>query len=107
MLRDDVERIWPELAWINDQELREKTTNCWVRAFELSPLKPDDLDKIPFTLKVEGCPVSFLAHKRLVVAVMEAVRSRRQKSIGHSSAGQSEGSGRETSWHAAWSGSVQ
>lgn len=69
MLRDDVKRIWPELEWIEDQELREKTTDCWQRAFENSPLEPDDLDQIPFTLKVEGCPVSFLAHKRLVVHV--------------------------------------
>mgnify|MGYP000026059254 CR=1 FL=1 len=30
---------------------------------------PADLERIPFTLKVPGCPVSFLAHKRLVVHV--------------------------------------
>jgi putative nucleotidyltransferase with HDIG domain len=67
MLRDEVRQIWPELDWISDSELREKTTDCWVLAFERSPLKPSDLDRIPFTLKVPDCPVSFLAHKRLVV----------------------------------------
>lgn len=66
-LRDEVERIWPELGWIGDGELRERTTRCWERAFELSPLAPADLERIPFTLKVAGCPVSFMAHKRLVV----------------------------------------
>lgn len=68
MLRDEVCRIWPELEWIADPELRERVTRCWVRAFELSPLEPADLERIPFTLKAEGCP-SFLAHKRLVVHV--------------------------------------
>ncbi len=76
MLRDEVERIWPELEWIEDGDLRAKTTDCWVRAFELSPLKPDDLERIPFTLLVPGCPVSFMAHKRAVVHVArDAARS--------------------------------
>jgi hypothetical protein len=69
MLRQEVRRIWPELEWISSSELREKTTDCWVLAFERSPLEPSDLERIPFTLKVPDCPVSFLAHKRLVVQV--------------------------------------
>ncbi len=69
MLRDEVRRIWPELDWIEDAELRERTTDCWERAFERSPLSPPDLARIPFTLKVADCPVSFIAHKRLVVQV--------------------------------------
>jgi len=69
MLRDEVRRIWPELEWIVDEELRRRTTDCWVRAFELSPLSPADLERIPFTLKVPDCPVSFMAHKRAVVHV--------------------------------------
>jgi putative nucleotidyltransferase with HDIG domain len=69
MLRDEVRRIWPELEWIVDPELRRRTTDCWVRAFELSPLSPADLERIPFTLKVPDCPVSFMAHKRAVVHV--------------------------------------
>lgn len=69
MLRDEVQRIWPELEWIEDTELREKTTRCWERAFELSPLEPSDLERIPFTLKVPDCPVSFMAHKRAVVHI--------------------------------------
>ncbi len=68
MLRDEVLRIWPELEWIEDPDLRRRTTDCWVRAFELSPLEPADLERIPFTLKAPDCP-SFMAHKRLVVHV--------------------------------------
>ena len=69
MARDTVQRIWPEINWIENEELREQVVQCWVRAFELSPLVPEDLERIPFTLKVPGCTVSFLAHKRLVVHV--------------------------------------
>ncbi len=64
-----VEHIWPELEWIEDQELRTQTRRAWELAFERSPLEPDDLDSMPFTLHVENCPVSFLAHKRLVVHI--------------------------------------
>ena len=79
MLRDEVKRIWPELEWIQDLDLRERTTDCWVRACESSPLTPEDLESIPFTLKVPDCPVSFMAHKRLVVHVSrDSARSMRE-----------------------------
>ncbi len=65
--RDAIEAIWPELSWIEDQTLREQTLQTWALAFSRSPLEPSDLEKIPFTLHVPGCKVSFLAHKRLVV----------------------------------------
>ncbi len=64
-----VKQLWPELAWIEDSELRAKVTRTWVRAFELSPLKPDDLHQIPFTLLVPDCPVTFMEHKRCVVHI--------------------------------------
>jgi putative nucleotidyltransferase with HDIG domain len=66
---EDVEALWPELDWIEDPDLREKVSRTWVRAFELSPLTPQDLHEIPFTLLVPDCPVSFMAHKRAVVHV--------------------------------------
>jgi hypothetical protein len=42
-MREAVKQLWPELEWINDTELREKVTATWFKAFELSPLTPDDL----------------------------------------------------------------
>ncbi len=62
-----VEKIWPELQWIEDEDMRTKTRRAWELGFERSPLEPDDLAEMPFTLHVANCPVSFLAHKRLVV----------------------------------------
>ncbi len=74
--RADIEELWPELAWIEDSTLREKVLATWLLAFERSPLEPRDLREIPFTLHVEDCPVSFLAHKRLVVHLARACAER-------------------------------
>jgi putative nucleotidyltransferase with HDIG domain len=68
-MRESVEKIWPELQWIQDPELREQTTQTWVVAFERSPLKPEDLEEIPFTLLIPDCPATFMEHKRCVVHI--------------------------------------
>ena len=62
-------RLWPELDWIRDEKLREQVTNTWARALELSPLEPEDLNRIPFTLLVPNCPTTFMEHKRCVVHI--------------------------------------
>ena len=68
-MREAVRRLWPELEWIGDAGLREKVSRTWERAFELSALKPEDLDRIPFTLLVANCPTTFMEHKRCVVHI--------------------------------------
>jgi putative nucleotidyltransferase with HDIG domain len=57
-MREAVEELWPELAWIQDETLRESTTQTWVKVMERSPLKPDDLNHI-----------TFMEHKRCVVHI--------------------------------------
>ena len=42
--------LWPELMWIQDSDLREKTAKTWEAALEKSVLTANDLNKIPFTL---------------------------------------------------------
>jgi putative nucleotidyltransferase with HDIG domain len=64
----NIKELWPELDWIKDEELREKTARTWELAFERSVLTPDDLQVIPFTLLAgPGLKVSFMKHKRAVV----------------------------------------
>ena len=82
LIREDVVRLWPELAWIQNGELREKTTRCWERAFELSPLKPDDLNEIPFTLLIPNCPTTFMEHKRCVVHIARRAAESMQAFMG-------------------------
>jgi putative nucleotidyltransferase with HDIG domain len=65
-----VRKLWPELEWIKDPILREKTEKTWQSALEKSVLKAEDLDTIPFTLLCgPDLKVSFMAHKRCVVHV--------------------------------------
>jgi len=67
-MTERVQKLWPELMWIQDPDLREKTANTWELALEKSVLTPDDLQKIPFTLLAgPDMKVSFMAHKRCVV----------------------------------------
>jgi len=68
-MRDSVERLWPELEWISDEELREQVTQTWMVAMERSPLDPQDLEQIPFTLLIPDCPATFMEHKRCVVHI--------------------------------------
>ena len=59
-MREAVERLWPEIQWIGNSQLREQVTQTWIKALERSPLKPDDLIQIPFTLLVPNCPITFM-----------------------------------------------
>ena len=69
-MNEKVKNLWPELEWIMDPELREKTAKTWELALERSVLKPEDLERIPFTLLCgPDLKVSFMAHKRCVVNV--------------------------------------
>ena len=66
----NITKLWPELAWIQDDDLREKTTRTWELALERSVLTAEDLQRIPFTLLAgPDLKVSFMAHKRAVVHI--------------------------------------
>jgi len=67
---ENVYELWPELNWIQDAELREKTAKTWELALEKSVLTDEDLKRIPFTLLCgPGLKVSFMEHKRAVVHI--------------------------------------
>ena len=68
-MRQIIKRLWPEIDWIEDLQLREQVTETWVQALQRSSLQPDDLNQIPFTLLVPNCPITFMEHKRCVVHI--------------------------------------
>jgi putative nucleotidyltransferase with HDIG domain len=68
-MRSAVDKLWPEIHWIQDSNLREQVTLTWIKALERSPLRPDDLNRIPFTLLIPNCPITFMEHKRCVVHI--------------------------------------
>ncbi|MCX7834913.1 MAG: HDIG domain-containing protein [bacterium] len=66
--REKVLEIWPEINWIQSEELREKTLQAWQYAIENSVLSPEDLERIPFSLLIKPhYQVSFMNHKRTCV----------------------------------------
>lgn len=68
--RQAVKELWPELEWIENEELKEKVTDTWETALDRSVLSADDLKKIPFTLLCgPDLKVSFMDHKRAVVHI--------------------------------------
>jgi len=72
-MTDQVKKLWPELDWIRDKSLREKTAKTWEMALKRSVLTPDDLENIPFTLLCgPDLKVSFMTHKRCVVHIAKA-----------------------------------
>lgn len=69
-MRKIVKELWPELDWIQDDVLREKTTKVWEIALERSVLSAEDLQRIPFTLLCgPNLKVSFMDHKQCVVHI--------------------------------------
>jgi putative nucleotidyltransferase with HDIG domain len=69
-MTEQVKQLWPELEWIKDLTLREKTAGTWQLALDRSVLQADDLERIPFTLLCgPDLKVSFMAHKRCVVHI--------------------------------------
>jgi len=81
-MREEVDRLWPELQWIENPELREQVALTWVKAFETSPLEPDDLNEIPFTLLIPDCPATFMEHKRCVVHIAKPAAEAMQQFLG-------------------------
>jgi putative nucleotidyltransferase with HDIG domain len=72
-MNDIVKKLWPELEWIADESLRERTAKTWETALEKSVLKAGDLHRIPFTLLCgPDLKVSFMDHKRCVVHIARA-----------------------------------
>jgi putative nucleotidyltransferase with HDIG domain len=81
-MREIISKLWPEIQWIEKPKLREQVTQTWVKALERSPLKPEDLNKIPFTLLVPNCPVTFMEHKRCVVHIARQSAEAMQQFMG-------------------------
>ena len=82
VMKDKVKKIWPEIEWIKDKELREKTLDCWVYAVEKSVLSPEDLEVIPFSLLIKDCNVSFMNHKRTCVQLSVDIANKMKENFG-------------------------
>ena len=81
-MKEKVLKIWPEINWIKNEELREKVLNCWIYAVENSVLTPEDLEVIPFSLLIKDCKISFMNHKRTAVQLSVDIAKRMKENFG-------------------------
>jgi putative nucleotidyltransferase with HDIG domain len=82
-MKEDVIKIWPEIEWIKDEELRGKVLDCWVYAIENSVLSADDLTVIPFSLLIKDCRITFMNHKRTAVQLSVDIAKRMSENFGN------------------------
>ncbi|MBC7331480.1 MAG: HD domain-containing protein [Synergistetes bacterium] len=66
-MREKLLKLVPEIAWIRDEELREKVVSTWIQALKRGGWEPEDMARLPFTLLIDEHIVSFLDHVRAVV----------------------------------------
>ncbi|UCD37272.1 MAG: HD domain-containing protein [Fidelibacterota bacterium] len=81
-MRDKVLEIWPEISWIENENLRNKVIDAWSYAIENSVLSAEDLEQIPFSLLIKDCKVSFMNHKRTCVQLAVDIARRMKDNFG-------------------------
>jgi len=81
-MKEKIKKLWPEIEWIKNQELKEKVLECWVYAIENSVLKPEDLEIIPFSLLIKDCTITFMNHKRTCVHLAVEMANIMKKNFG-------------------------
>lgn len=64
---ETVIKLWPEINWIENNDLRQKVIECWKYAIAQSVLAPQDLESIPFSLLLKNSNITFMNHKRTCV----------------------------------------
>jgi len=81
-MKEKVLKIWPEIEWIKDEDLKQNVLDCWVYAIENSVLTPEDLEVIPFSLLIKDCNVTFMNHKRTCVQLSVDIAKRMKENFG-------------------------
>ncbi|MBD3168730.1 MAG: HDIG domain-containing protein [candidate division Zixibacteria bacterium] len=62
----DVEKYFPEIKEINNDELRAKVERVWNKALEMSGWSEEELEFIPFSLLTKDSGVNLMNHTRAV-----------------------------------------
>lgn len=83
-MHDEILRLWPEIGWIKDEDMREKVTDAWAYALEESVLTAEDLERIPFSLLIKDCDITFMNHKRTCVKLAVEMARIMQENFGDS-----------------------
>lgn len=75
----------PEFGLIEDASLRQKTVNVWVDAIGKGGWSLAVIEKMPFSIHVENCNITFIEHVRTVCKMCVAVADVLKESYGERS----------------------
>lgn len=81
-IKEQIVEAIPEINLITDADLREKTVQVWEDAMTESGWTMDALHKMPFSIFVENCNISFIEHVRTVCKMCIAVADVLEESYG-------------------------
>lgn len=81
-MKEKIVEAIPEINLITDADLREKILQVWEDALAESGWTFDELHKMPFSIFVENCNISFIEHVRTVCKMCIAVADVLQESYG-------------------------
>ena len=81
-MKDKIVEAIPEINLITDADLREKTLQVWEDALAESGWTFAGLHKMPFSIFVENCNISFIEHVRTVCKMCIAVHDVLKESYG-------------------------
>jgi putative nucleotidyltransferase with HDIG domain len=68
-MKERIRKLLPEINLIKDVELQEKVIATYEDTLKVGGWQPEDMDTIPFTLLIPGCPFSYLDHVRGVTKI--------------------------------------
>lgn len=72
-MRDKIFAAIPEINLITDADLREKTLQVWADAIASGGWSWEAIEKMPFSVHVENCNITFIEHVRTVCQMCIAV----------------------------------
>ncbi|HMS39284.1 MAG TPA: HDIG domain-containing protein [Pyrinomonadaceae bacterium] len=81
-MKEKIVETIPEIKLIKDADLREKTVQVWEDALTEGGWTLEALHKMPFSIFVENCNISFIEHVRTVCKMCVAVADVLQESYG-------------------------
>lgn len=78
MDQDKVKALFPDLKRIEDPELRNKVILAWIESLEQGGWRIEDLNRMPFTLLIEGVTINLIEHTNNVTRTALAIAAELQ-----------------------------
>jgi putative nucleotidyltransferase with HDIG domain len=82
IMKDKILEAIPEINLIEDADLREKTLQVWEDAIAEGGWTFEAIEKMPFSVHVENCNITFFEHVRTVCKMCIAVNDVLKESYG-------------------------